>query len=107
MSAPQIDRQVIDVFCDYNWPGNVRQLQNVMECSLIQDDDGVITRDDLPSYLLEDSNSATKAGKLQQVEETVIREALQRNNGNISQTARELGITRKTLYRKMKKIANG
>jgi len=107
LDRAQIDRQVLSVFCDYDWPGNVRQLQNVIESSIIQDNDGVITCDDLPSYILEDSNQAAKVGKLHQVEEIVIQETLERNNGNISKTARELGITRKTLYRKMKKIANG
>jgi DNA-binding NtrC family response regulator len=101
LEAMEFDEQVIDILCDYTWPGNVRQLQNVIESSLIMANGGFITSDMLPSYLLEDRSPSLKRGNLREAEQAIIQETLKKHNGNISQSARELGITRKTLYRKI------
>jgi transcriptional regulator with PAS, ATPase and Fis domain len=105
--AMDFDEQIISILYDYAWPGNVRQLQNVIESSLIQASDGLITSDSLPAYLLEADNAvrSPRGGNLHEVEQAVIQETLERHNGNISQSARELGITRKTLYKKINQMA--
>ena len=96
----------IDALSDYDWPGNIRQLQNVIESSLVLATEGLITTDMLPYYIIERNSTVEKfrSAKLYEIEQAVIKEILSRNNGNISQSARELGITRKTLYNKIKQI---
>ncbi len=108
LGAMEFDEQVISILNDYAWPGNVRQLQNVIESSLILAGGGLITSDTLPPYLLEVDNAvrSPRGGKLHEVEQVVIEETLKRHDGNISQSARELGITRKTLYKKINQMAN-
>lgn len=98
-----IDDYALDILCNYSWPGNVRQLQNVLESSSILASDGIITTEALPVYLFDQTHADNrlKAGNLQQAEQAIIQETLKKNNGNISQSAKELGITRNTLYKKI------
>jgi len=102
------DDEVMDILCRYSWPGNVRQLQNVIESSLILANDGVITREALPAFLLEQTGTVpnTKVGTLHRAENAIIQEILKKNNGNISKAARELGITRPTLYKKINNLGH-
>ncbi len=102
----EFDHDIIDILGDYDWPGNIRQLQNVIESSLVLATEGIITTDMLPYYIIERNITVEKfrSAKLYEIEQAVIKEILTRNNGNISQSARELGITRKTLYNKIKQI---
>ena len=102
----EFEQDVIDALSDYDWPGNIRQLQNVIESSLVLATEGLITTDMLPYYIIERNSTVEKfrSAKLYEIEQAVIKEILSRNNGNISQSARELGITRKTLYNKIKQI---
>jgi DNA-binding NtrC family response regulator len=90
----------------YDWPGNVRELQNVLESSLILSDGETITPDCLPTYLEATLTSAVQAetgssGALRDQERVIIIDSLTRNHGNISRTARVLGISRTTLYAKL------
>jgi DNA-binding NtrC family response regulator len=90
----------------YSWPGNIRELQHMIENATIMCDSPTIT-----SSLFRFSNSAAADTKLtennitslSELEEKAIGLALKRNKGNINKTANELGITRKTLYNKIKK----
>ncbi|QGU00273.1 Two-component system sensor histidine kinase [Candidatus Syntrophocurvum alkaliphilum] len=120
-----IDHEVIEKIEEYNWPGNIRQLQNVVERTLLVANDGVITLGHLPKEIftikeLENENnnsseftldnseslSSRKARKLvafEQEKEKIIN-TLNLNAGNVSKTATELGVSRTTLYRKMKEF---
>ncbi len=96
----------------YDWPGNVRQLRNVVESMVVVDYDGVLDVDDLPSELIppgdvaEDSRGGSIAalvGKpLSEVERLFIAETLQQTAGNREAAAELLGIGQRTLYRKIK-----
>lgn len=96
----------------YDWPGNVRQLRNVIESMVVVDYDGVLDVDDLPSELaapsdvVEDvrgSNLAGLVGKpLSEIERLFIIETLQQTGGNREAAAEMLGIGQRTLYRKIK-----
>jgi two-component system, NtrC family, response regulator HydG len=96
----------------YDWPGNVRQLRNVIESMVVVDYDGVLDVDDLPSELaapadaVEDprgSNLAGLVGKpLSELERLFIAETLQQTGGNREEAADMLGIGQRTLYRKIK-----
>lgn len=101
------DAQVLAILSQYSWPGNIRQLQNVIESSLIQAGGDIIRTDALPGYLWTPSfNTRDRSGgNLKDLEYQLIQETLKKNNGNISKAALELGITRKTIYKKMKQMA--
>jgi two-component system response regulator HydG len=96
----------------YDWPGNVRQLRNVIESMVVVDYDNVLDVDDLPSELaapldaVEDprgSNLAGLVGKpLSELERLYIAETLQHTGGNREAAAEMLGIGQRTLYRKIK-----
>lgn len=96
----------------FDWPGNVRQLRNVVESMVVVDYDGVLDVDDLPAELSQPSDSqgepppgslASLAGKpLTEVERLCIAETLRLTGGNREEAASMLGIGERTLYRKIK-----
>jgi two-component system response regulator HydG len=96
----------------FSWPGNVRQLRNVIESMVVVDYDGVLDLDDLPEELsgppaaAEPSASASLAGlvgkPLEEIERLFIAETLRACGGNREEAARTLGIGQRTLYRKIK-----
>jgi transcriptional regulator with PAS, ATPase and Fis domain len=115
--------------CNYNWPGNVRELRNIIENAIVFTESNVITEDILPSYLKnmdsadtvnspgkalnqtsdENINGLTigEARKLNQrmtaeVERDTILHLLDQFAGNVSEVARNMGVSRNTIYRKMK-----
>lgn len=87
----------------YSWPGNVRELQHAIEKAVILSEGDTITSSDF--YLEKDINKSPELENLtlEQAEYLLIRNSLMRNNQNISLVAAELGITRPTLYSKIKK----
>jgi DNA-binding NtrC family response regulator len=97
-----------DVFWElqrYSWPGNVRELQNILERMLIMSGERVSVRD-LPEELLQDEPA--ERGKISalrefrdQAERDLVISTLKRNNGNVSQSALELGVRRTYLHRRM------
>jgi two-component system response regulator HydG len=89
----------------YNWPGNVRELQHLVENAVIMADENVISQDNLhfSTRMPAGHQLPDQSMKLNEVEKLTIKEALFRNKGNINRTAKELGITRKTLYAKIEK----
>lgn len=90
----------------YPWPGNVRELQHVIERAVIMSDNhDALTADDLfLSPVATGKNAPSASGmNLDELEKTTIVQALQKNSGNISQAAKELGLTRASLYRRMEK----
>jgi two-component system, NtrC family, response regulator AtoC len=99
----------VEALAHYHWPGNVRELKNVVERALILADDGIITPEHLPSELQAESfvRRQSPAGEgalptLDEVERRFIEFALEQTGGNISETARQLGIARNTLKRRLR-----
>jgi two-component system response regulator HydG len=98
----------------YEWPGNVRQLRNVIESMVVVDYDGVLDVDDLPDELggtFDDvpeptgNNLGSLVGKpLEEIEKLFIGETLKLTGGNREEAARMLGIGERTLYRKIKEF---
>ena len=90
----------------YGWPGNIRELRNVIERSIILAENGIITERCLPRELVESAeNGAGAALSLASVERQHILKMLEFHGGNRQQTADTLGISRKTLYRKLTEYA--
>ncbi len=89
----------------YHWPGNVRELQHAIERAVIMSDEALIQPDDF-FFLNQKSpndNAQVNTLNLDEMEKTVIEKALQKYNGNISKAAKELGLTRASLYRRLEK----
>lgn len=89
----------------YPWPGNVRELQHAIERAVIMSDTGMLEPDD---FLLQPSSQKmTDLGldtyNLDEIEKTIINKVLKQYQGNITQAASELGLTRTSLYRRMEK----
>ena len=91
----------------YTWPGNVRELQHTVERAVIMSKNTVLEADDFflssPGHDTEDSGVNLDAYNIEEMERILIRKALKRHNGNITQAAQELGLTRSSLYRRMEK----
>jgi transcriptional regulator of acetoin/glycerol metabolism len=127
--AVYIEPEALDVLVRYHWPGNVRQLRNVVETMLLLRDFDRLTVDDLPDEIKNSSDNengpseklathnSTRAMKrlsttddlvtempndLQSTERETIRQALSATGGNVSRAAQYLGVARSTVYRKLR-----
>jgi len=89
----------------YNWPGNVRELQHSVEKAVILADAQMLTED---SFTLNDASSDQKIDlhnkTIEEMEMEMILANIKKEKGNMSAVAKKLGITRPTLYKKLKKI---
>ncbi len=103
-----VSHEVMSFLMRYDFPGNVRELENIIEHAFVMCKGDVIELRHLPSELIERSKETLLEEKevhrpLQMAEAESIRKALERNRGNRLRTARELGIDRTTLWRKIKR----
>ncbi len=91
----------------HDFPGNVRELQYVLERAVIMTDGSVLKPDDLVFSSIERSTStpsiSTQSLNLDDIEKNAILNVLEKNKGNVSKSAKELGITRAALYRRLEK----
>lgn len=102
-----LSSEALAAFMEHEWPGNVRELENAVEHAFILCRGGLIEPRHLPGSLRERAGLTAgppQTGTLSDVEAQVIRDALDRNKGKILATARELGIHKTTLWRKMKRL---
>jgi DNA-binding NtrC family response regulator len=118
----QLSSQVLDLFSQYFWPGNVRQLRNEVQRAVAMAPAGGIVG---PEHLSPDLTAAqpaapgtagptaglpplrsgqTLASLVDDLERDVIRDMLSRHRGNISESARSLGLTRRGLYLKLRRL---
>ncbi|MBN1213683.1 MAG: sigma-54-dependent Fis family transcriptional regulator, partial [candidate division Zixibacteria bacterium] len=89
----------------YAWPGNVRELQHAVERAVIMCDADILRPKDffLSAPRAHKDELILEKYNLDEVEKTVIKKALVKHKGNVSHAARELGLTRTSLYRRMQK----
>lgn len=103
-----LDSEVQELFSGYGWPGNIRQLEMVLRTAvaLLEPGERCIGTDHLSDDFLDDllAPRCSAAGSLKENELVQIREVLARHQGNISAAAATLGISRATLYRKLKQL---
>ena len=109
-----IDKQVQEVFMQYNWPGNVREFKNCIESAFNNVEGNRIILDDIPKYIhknsvidIERSEFTVKGLSLQEnaefMEKYLISEALKNTGNNIAKASVLLGIPRQSIYNKLKK----
>jgi DNA-binding NtrC family response regulator len=99
----KINQQAHEKLLKYSWPGNIRELQHSIEKAVILCDSNVIKPDDL--FLRQNISSVGNNSftTLEEAEKYMIQQALEKNNGNFTAAAEQLGITRQTLYNRFKK----
>jgi DNA-binding NtrC family response regulator len=103
-----ISNQAMKALMDYSWPGNVRELRYCIERAIILADDNELDTKDFTS-LAETSqspgNGASAGGQtLDDMERATIEQVLKNHRGNVSHAAKELGLTRTSLYRRIEKF---
>ncbi len=101
----KINQPAHEKMLNYSWPGNIRELQHTIEKAVILSDSSVIKPDDL-NLRSTSSVSNNSFITLEEMEEQMIQRALEKNNGNFTAAAEQLGITRQTLYNRLKKSGN-
>lgn len=99
----RINQHALDKLMDYSWPGNIRELQNTIEKAVILSESTVIKPEDLYLRPALQVNTIGAFSTIGEMEENMIRLALEKNNGNFTAAAEQLGITRQTLYNKLKR----
>ncbi len=98
-----ISPEAMDILVQYNWPGNVREMENAIERALVVGKPPMIRPQDLP-FQLSEKNHIPASGSLADMEKTHIVAVLTQNNWNISRSAEILQIDRVTLYNKIQKF---
>ncbi|ABI58076.1 sigma-54-dependent Fis family transcriptional regulator [Alkalilimnicola ehrlichii MLHE-1] len=113
-----IDQAALAVLRNHPWPGNIRQLRNVLRTAVALSDGETLTVEDLPDDVLDAAETAgddqviegtcTGGGDpLANAERRALQAALEQHGGNVSRTAESLGVSRNTLYRKMRRHGLG
>lgn len=105
------------IMTEYSWPGNIRQLSNITECLDVLYDNNIITEADVrqvlqsqqnrqieTTYSQHNSGNSNSSKKIEDMADKIIRDVLQQVDGNREQAAQILGISRTTLWRKLKKM---
>ncbi len=106
-----VSEEVINFFMNYDFPGNIRELENIIEHAFVICRNSVISAEHLPSELRQKhlpdprkNDGDKKMPLIQQIEANIIKKTLEKNMGNRTKTAQELNINPSTLWRKMKKL---
>jgi len=113
------DPEVVDLLMDHDWPGNIRELENLAERLVLMARGETIVMGDVPAELIEAVEARTQAGtpdekrsikelireKTEDIEKQMIVRALEECEGNISKAARQLGLSRRGLHLKLAKYS--
>lgn len=99
----KLDTSAENALIKWKWPGNVRELQHSIERAVILSDSTTLSAEDFQFNPTDLSQAETLEGSLDEVEARLIAYAIKKQKGNLSAVASRLGISRQTLYNKMKK----
>ncbi len=105
-SALRINSAAEEKLLKYAWPGNVRELQHTMERAVILSEGNVLKPTDFLLNASQDTSVDVGLETLDEMEKLMINKAVNQHNGNYSAAANQLGISRQTLYNKIKKFKN-
>lgn len=106
----KIDESLLETLINYNWPGNVRELKNVVEQMIVLNQDDILTKEAIPSYIKEQNTPNVNLNDTldlevltHEIEKKAIETALEKSGGSKSKAAKLLNIPRTTLYYKLDK----
>ena len=111
ITIQQLTDEALTAIMKYDWPGNIRELENEIERAVIMSDKGIITAAHLSDRLYQQEAAGSSLPQLSfkeakdNFERNFITEVLARNGQNITKSAAELGITRKNLHEKINKLS--
>jgi PAS domain S-box-containing protein len=94
---------VMNIMMEYNYPGNIRELENIIEHAFILCKESYIQIEHLPSHLRGEEIKFSKSMTLEECEKLFVLKVLEKNGWNQTKSAKELGINQSTLWRKMKR----
>jgi len=98
----RISKDGMDALYYHNWPGNIRELKHCMEKAVILSENAVLGPEDFRIGKA-NSETPTESNKLSEVEKFTVKKVLDKHRGNLTKAAKELGISRTTLYLKIEK----
>lgn len=100
----KINNQAQEKLFKYSWPGNIRELQHTIEKAVILSESIILKAEDFFMKPVLQGRPSDPAITLEEMEKQMIRQSIEKNNGNLSAAADQLGITRQTLYNKIRKL---
>jgi DNA-binding NtrC family response regulator len=102
-AGKKINTQALEKLANYSWPGNIRELQHSIEKAVILSDSPVLSPSDFSFSTSSKSAIENDNTTLEEMEKRLIAESIKKHDNNLSIVASKLGITRQTLYNKLKK----
>lgn len=99
-----LHEHALQKLCSYHWPGNIRELQHTIEKAIILCEGAMIRPKDIFVKQTWRPQLSTTVPNLEEVERQAIETAILQNDGNLTATAEQLGISRQTLYNKIKRF---
>lgn len=96
-------KETISALNGYHWPGNIREIEHIVERAVIITDNTEIQTDDLHFSAKKTTVNTTDNLNLEESEKLLISQAIEKHKGNISKAAKDLGLTRAALYRRLEK----
>ncbi len=110
----QMEAPVVKALCDYNWPGNIRQLESVIERAVLMSDNETIRLKDIKGELryLQTAESfdfdlPDDGINFEELEEKLLRKAMTKTNGVVAKAAKLLGMSYKTFWYRWEKLNPG
>ncbi len=108
VTISHIEEEALNTLINYSWPGNIRELENTIERSIVLSENGIIGYNTIPEKMkkqenIEKSLPLSLKEARENFEKEYIRKAIVENGKNLAKTARALGLARKNLYEKIKK----
>jgi DNA-binding NtrC family response regulator len=99
----KINQHACEKLLSYAWPGNIRELQHTIEKAVILSESAILRPEDLPLKYTNNVSGNSSFTTLEEMEKHMIQEAVKKHNGNLTAAADQLGVTRQTLYNRLKK----
>ncbi|WP_236444608.1 sigma-54 interaction domain-containing protein [Pseudomonas syringae] len=103
-AAPRVDAEAMKLLSLYSYPGNIRELRNILERARLFTDDGIIRAQDLPAEVRGQGEAGGVTYRHQDDSLEKLAHALRVFNGSRSELARELGLSERTLYRRLRAL---
>lgn len=100
----RMHEQTVEKLCAYHWPGNIRELQHTIEKAVILCEGSVIRPKDILVKQTWKPQAIARVTNLEEVERQAIETAISQNKGNLTAAAEQLGVSRQTLYNKLKRF---